>query len=90
MFLCRVACGEWETTVDVRVFGVCKTVVTLVSCVDLVAHVYGVTAVWVTVVVMVSDACVAANVYVSDVCAAATMCVSGVFVCAFEGSLSLA
>jgi hypothetical protein len=37
-----------------------KTVVALVRCVELVALVDGVTVVWVTVVVLVSDVCVAA------------------------------
>jgi hypothetical protein len=49
----------WEVVLDERVFGVWKTVVALVSCVELVARADGVTAVWVTAIMMVSDVCVA-------------------------------
>jgi hypothetical protein len=44
----------------VRVFGVWKTVVAFVSYMELVAHVDGVTTVWVTSDVLLSDVCVAA------------------------------
>jgi hypothetical protein len=43
----------------VRVFGGWKTVVALVSCVELEAHVDGATSVWVPDVELVSDVCVA-------------------------------
>jgi hypothetical protein len=51
---CRVVSSMWETTANVRVFAVRKTVVAFVSCMELVACVDGAIAVWVTVVVQVS------------------------------------
>jgi hypothetical protein len=63
----------WETVADVRIFGMWKTVVAFVNCEELDASFDGVAAVWVTVVMLVSDVCVAATVCESDVCAAATI-----------------
>jgi hypothetical protein len=58
VFAGRVVSKNWETADDVMVFGVWKTVVALASCVELVASIDGVTAVWMTVDVLVSGGCV--------------------------------
>jgi hypothetical protein len=50
----------WES-IDMSVFGEWKIALAFVRCMDNVAHVDGVTAVWVTVAVMVSDVCVVAR-----------------------------
>jgi hypothetical protein len=85
VFAGRVVSSEWWGIAYVRVFGVWKTVMAVVSCVGMVAPIDGVTAVRATAYVLVSDACVAAIDCVSDVCATETMCEGGVCVFVVEG-----
>jgi hypothetical protein len=88
VFVGRVVFSKWDAVAYVRVFCVGNTVVALVSCVEQIAHVNGVTAVWVTIDILVSDVCVAATLCVSNVCAAATMRASGVCVSAIKGFIA--
>jgi hypothetical protein len=56
------------------------TVVALVSCVELVAHVDGVNAEWATAGVLVSDVCVAATDGVTVVLVTASVLESDIYV----------